>query len=80
MARGDETAYAANWATVLLVDALVGAAVAGGGLVLLLLAGRPGLGVVGIVAGAVYVTFVIRRFLRWRRLRADAGLPPLRSG
>jgi len=71
--RGDEVAYAANWRTVLLVDALFGAIPAVFGLVMAV-TGRPWLGLFLVVAGAAYVTLVARRALRWRRLRADAGI------
>lgn len=69
----DSTAYAVNWLTVLAVDALVGVLVAAIG-VWLLTRGTAVLGVVLLVAGLVYVALVGRRFLRWRRLRAEAGL------
>jgi len=70
--RDDTTAYAANWWTVLLVDALLGLAAVVGGLLL----GSYGnvLGIPLFVLGAAYVVFVFMRLRRWRRLRDEAGL------
>ena len=75
--RGDDVAFASNWRTVLLVDGLVGVAVAVGG-ILLLAAGRPVLGALVLAAGLVYIGLVARRAVRWRRLRSDAGPTPPR--
>lgn len=75
--RGDQTAYASNWRTVLAVDALVGVLPLVLGLVLL--ARRTTLwGALLVTVGAAYVVLVARRALRWKRLRADAGLIPRR--
>lgn len=73
MPRPDDTAYAANWRTVLAVDGLVGAAalVAGSALVI---GGTVVVGAAVGAFGALYTVLVVRRFLRWRRLRAQAGL------
>jgi uncharacterized membrane protein len=73
--RGDQVAFAANWRTVLLVDGLVGVAVAVGGLVLLAVE-RPLLGALAVAAGLAYVGLVARRAVRWRRLRAEAAASP----
>jgi hypothetical protein len=70
--RGDQVAFAANWRTVLLVDGLVGVAVAVGGLVLLA-TGRSVLGGLVVAAGLLYVGAVTRRAIRWRRLRQADG-------
>ena len=72
MRRDDTTAYAANWWTVLLVDALLGLAAVVGGLLL----GSYGnvLGFPLFVLGAGYIVFVFMRLRRWRRLRDEAGL------
>lgn len=69
----DSTAYAGNWRTVLAVDAgLALGAVAGG--LWLAAAGRQAAGAVLAVAGTAYLGAVARRWRRWRRLRAEAGL------
>lgn len=68
--RNDAAAYAANWKTVILVDAALGWVAVVVGLVLASLAG-----VVLAAAGAVYLVLVWRRLRRWRRLRAERGLP-----
>jgi hypothetical protein len=72
MARDDTAAFARNWRTVLLVDALIGLAVTVAGVV----AGLAGSAVWFAVAvlGALYVGAVARRYGRWRRLRGAAGL------
>ncbi len=71
--RTDETATAANWRTVLLVDAVLG--------LLGILAGigiaSRGNGLIGSLllgAGVGYLFLTVRRYARWKRLRADAGL------
>ena len=78
--RGDQTAYASNWKTVLAADALVGVLPIVVGVILVVqgsVVWGPLLGVVG----AAYLVLVARRALRWKRLRADAGLsPPRRRG
>ena len=68
----EDTAYAANWRTVLLVDAAVGAVVAAVGVVLLFKI--PTLGGFLLSGGIVYDVVVARRARRWARLRRDAGL------
>ena len=74
MARTDDSAaYAANWLHVLALDALIGVAVVVIGLIVLavgsVLAGG------GLAAlGLLYVVAVGRRWRRWVRLRAEAGL------
>lgn len=71
MAR-DDTAYAANWRTVLLVDAAVGAVAAAVGMALLFKI--PELGGLLVAGGVVYVVAVVRRARRWGRMRREAGL------
>ena len=71
----DATAYAANWRTVLAVDAAIGLALAAAGVVLLVLRGAGVVGALLVAAGAAYATLVARRYRRWRRLRTAAGLP-----
>ncbi|HZQ85980.1 MAG TPA: hypothetical protein VFA83_14120 [Acidimicrobiales bacterium] len=71
MAR-DDTAYAANWRTVLLVDAAVGAVAAAVGMALLFKI--PALGGLLVAGGLVYVVAVVRRARHWARLRREAGL------
>ncbi len=69
----DEAALAANWRTVLLVDAALGlAAVVAGALVALKV--QPLVGALVGAGGAAYLGLVARRLARWRRRRADAGL------
>jgi hypothetical protein len=68
----EDTAYAANWRTVLLVDAAVGAVAAAVGV--LLLFKLPTLGGLLLSGGVVYDMVVVRRARRWARLRKDAGL------
>jgi hypothetical protein len=70
--RDDSAAYAANWWTVLAVDALLGLVAVVGGLVL----GSYGniLGIPLVILGVAYVVFVFLRLRRWRRLRDEAGL------
>lgn len=65
----DEAAYAANWRTILLVDAAIGWALVVVGLIL-----GTGLGLVLVGAGAVYLVIGLRRSRRWKRLRAERGL------
>ena len=69
----DEAAYAVNWWRVLAVDLLLGLAALAGG-VALVASGRAVVGATLGALGGVYVVLVARRFRRWRRLRADAGL------
>jgi hypothetical protein len=67
--RGDDSAaFASNWRTVLLVDALVGVGVALGG-VALLFEYNPGVGAAVIAMGAIYVVLIAVRARRWSRLR-----------
>jgi len=72
-ARGDETAYASNWRTVLAADAAVGLLPVVIGVVLVV-QGSVVWGPLLVAAGAVYVVLVGRRALRWRRLRRAAGV------
>lgn len=70
----DSAALAANWRTILLVDAAVGWALVLAGFVA---AGAFEATVVGsllVGAGVAYLLLGLRRARRWRRLRADAGL------
>ncbi len=69
----DEAAFASNWRTVVVVDAALGLAVVVAGVVLATAADLV-LGVVTGAAGTAYTVLVARRFARWRRLRARAGL------
>lgn len=71
--RGDQTAYASNWKTVLAADALVGVLPVVVGIVLVV-QGSLVFGPVLAAAGAAYVVLVARRYVRWRRIRRDAGL------
>jgi hypothetical protein len=68
----EDTAYAANWRIVLLVDAAVGAIGAAVGVLLLFKV--PTLGGLLLSGGVVYDMVVVRRARRWARLRRDAGL------
>lgn len=68
--RNDEAAYAANWKTVILVDAALGWVAVIVGLVLANV-----VGVVLAALGAAYLVAVWRRLRRWRRLRVARGLP-----
>jgi hypothetical protein len=65
----DAAAHAANWRRVLLMDAALGFVPFVVGLIL-----RNGLGAFLSVAGLFYLCLVGRRYVRWRRLRAEAGL------
>jgi hypothetical protein len=70
--RDDSPAYARNWRTVLLVDALIGIVVT----VVGVLAGTAGAPIWfgAALLGALYTYAVGRRYGRWRRLRVEAGL------
>lgn len=70
----DDAATAANWRTVLMVDALLGVAAAAAGL-WLATSGRPVVGGLLLLGGIAYAAMVGRRWSRWRRIRTDAGLP-----
>lgn len=72
MPRGDEVAFADNWRTVLAVDAALGVSIAVTGIVLVVVRGMA-LGYPLALAGAVYVGFVAKRFVRWKSLRAEAA-------
>jgi hypothetical protein len=72
--RSDEVAYAANWRSVLLVDAVlgllgvlagIGVAVRGNGVIGSLLVG----------AGLGYLCLTARRYVRWKALRATPRPP-----
>ena len=69
----DSAALAANWRTVLAVDAGLGVVASLAGVVLALTL-IVAIGVVLIVAGAAYSALVAVRARRWARLRRDAGL------
>jgi hypothetical protein len=74
VARTDHpAAFAANWRTVLLVDAAVGLVAVVAGVVLVLAVTVVG-GLALTVAGAGYASLVAVRARRWARLRRDAGL------
>ena len=74
-ARGDETAYASNWKTVLAADAAVGLLPVVVGLVLVV-QGSMFWGPLLLAGGAAYVVLVARRGLRWKRLRDDLTRRP----
>ena len=75
MARSrDQAAYAANWRQVIAADAAVGGAGVAAGLVALLAFHWVVIGAAVAALGVLYLAAVFRRALRWRRLRADAGL------
>jgi Flp pilus assembly protein TadB len=74
MRRDDSLAYGDNWRRRLSVDSFVGAvlvvvglAVAGAGVI--------PVGSVLVGAGVAYLVLTLRRARRWRRLRAERGLP-----
>ena len=69
----DEAAFASNWRTVILVDAALGLAVVVAGVAWAVVADAV-LGAVTGAAGTAYTVLVARRFARWRRRRAEAGL------
>jgi hypothetical protein len=71
--RDDRAALARNWLTILVVDALLGVAAVVGGL-LLAAHGSAVLGAVLVLFGVGYLPLIVRRGMRWRRLRSDAGL------
>ena len=71
--QGDKPAYAVNWRSIILADAAIGVAL----LVIsgvLFAFGFDGWSLTAGTLGIVYLFFNIRRFLRWRYLRRDAGL------
>ena len=72
-ARVDRAAMASNWRQVLAVDALFGLAILIGGVVVAVLVSALA-GVVLAALGAVYLGAGLRRWRRWARLRAEAGL------
>ena len=75
MARSrDHAAFAANWRQVIAADAAVGGAGIVVGLVVLFVLNSVAVGAGLAALGVLYVAAVGRRALRWRRLRADAGL------
>lgn len=65
----DNAAYAANWKTILAVDAGIGWVFVVIGLVL-----GNALGLVLVGAGAAYLVIGFRRARRWKRLRTERGL------
>jgi hypothetical protein len=65
--------YAANWRTVLLVDAAMGVAVVLAGVVLAIAWNFVAGGILGSL-GVAYVFAVVRRGRRWAELRREAGL------
>lgn len=69
----DTGATASNWRTLLLVDAVIGLGVASAG-VWIASSGYAFVGVVFIAMGMGYANMVARRFARWKRIRAEAGL------
>ncbi len=73
MVRGDDVAYAANWRAVLAADIGLAGVLTGSQLALWLWKGS-GWFVATTVLSLFYLALVLRRALRWRRLRAGAGL------
>ena len=69
----DETAHAANWRTVLLVDLLMAGLVAAGGAAVLVTMSVT-VGALMVAAALTYGVAIIRRGRRWARLRREAGL------
>lgn len=69
----DSVAYAANWRTVLAVDAGAGVALVVVGVVVMALVQVVAGALLGAV-GASYVILVLRRARHWAALRRDAGL------
>ncbi len=75
MARSCDTpAYAPNWRQVIIADAAVGVVGVIAGLAVLFALNSVVIGAGLAALGAVYLVAVVRRALRWRRLRSDAGL------
>jgi hypothetical protein len=68
----DSAAYAANWRTLLVVDAGLGVVVIVAG-VALALAVNVVVGTLFVAVGAAYVALVASRARRWIRLRRQAG-------
>lgn len=71
--RDDSPAYARNWRMVLLADALVGVVVALAG-IWAMASSSLVVGAALVTAGVCYLALVVRRGLRWRSLRRQAGL------
>ena len=69
----EEAAFAANWRTVVAVDAVLGVVVAAAGIVVALVV-HALVGALIAAAGVLYVVLVARRAARWRRLRRQAGM------
>jgi len=65
--------YAANWRTVLAVDAAMGVVVIVAGIVVAIAWNFVAGGVLGSL-GVAYVAAVVRRGRQWAQLRRDAGL------
>ena len=70
--RDDSPALARNWLTVLLVDGLVGLGAFGIGVWVMATGSLP-IGAAVTALGVSYIGVVVRRGLRWRRLRREAG-------
>ena len=68
----DSAAYAANWRTILVVDAIMAALVLAAGAVLTW--SGSGWGWALSAVGFVYAFFAGGRAVKWRRLRREAGL------
>lgn len=73
--RAHPAVFAANWRTVLAVDAAMGVVVAVVGIVVALVWNPVVGGFVGSL-GLVYVILVLRRGRDWARQRREAGLGP----
>ena len=69
----DSVAYAANWRSVLAVDAGAGLALLAVGLVVLATV-HVVIGALFAAVGATYVVLVLRRARHWAGLRRQAGL------
>ncbi len=70
---GHPVAYAANWKTVLVVDASLGVALLVIGVALAIIWNPVIGGFIGSV-GLLYVAFIAKRAQEWRELRHQAGL------
>ena len=68
----DSAAYAANWRTLLIVDAGLGVVVLVAG-VALAVAVNVVVGTLVVAVGAAYTSLVASRARRWARLRRQAG-------
>jgi hypothetical protein len=68
----DSAAHAANWRTLLIVDACLGLVVVIAGAAMAV-AVNVVVGTLFVAVGALYVSLVAARARRWNRLRREAG-------